>query len=342
MSSQPAPLPALRRPSSPLLLGWIAAGDRLRFLDGVMEQLEGMGYREWDPHNGAAGETLRQINPEVLLTGWETPPLDPVWLNSPECRLRYVCHLGGTVRRIVPRRFLERGGLVTNWGGAASFSVAEHAVLLALAALRDLGTWPQYASLSAGAPVPRTRTLRGKRVGIHGFGRIGQALAGLLRPFGVELSAFSAGVPPSLFAEQGVGAAVSLDEMLARSEVFFECEALTPVTAGCLTAARLALLPHDAVFVNVGRGQLVDEAALVACAREGRLRVAVDVMDKEPATKSSPFCQVPRVIASPHIGGPTREEYPGIGSIAVENLRCYRSGQPMEQVITLEAYDRST
>jgi phosphoglycerate dehydrogenase-like enzyme len=338
MSKSSLPQPDRTPPASPSSLWWLTATDRARFFPG--DAGAHAGGLVLDPTAAQSAETLQARNPEVLVTSWQTPPLPVEWLDDPGCRLRYVCHVGGTVRRWVPRRFLERGGLVTNWGRAVAESVAEHALLLALAALRDLPAWPQGKTGPDGGP--RTRTLRGKRVGIHGFGGVPQALVRLLRPFGVEIAAFSAGVPEAVFAAHGVRAASALEELLAMADVFFECEALTPATEGALDASRLARLRDGVVFVNVGRGRLVDEAALVGEARAGRLRVAVDVLQHEPITPASVLCQVPGVIVSPHIAGPTREEYAMIGRRAADNVQRYLRGEPLEDVVTLAHYDRST
>jgi len=331
-------LPQPDRPSRAAPLWWLTATDRERFFPG--NGGGPAGELVLDPGAAQSAETLRARNPEILVTSWQTPPLPLGWLDDPQCRLRYVCHVGGTVRQWVPRRFLERGGLVTNWGGAVAESVAEHALLLALAALRDLPAWPRGKTGPDGGP--RTRTLRGKRVAIHGFGGVPQALVRLLRPFGVEIAAFSAGVPDAVFAAHGVRAAGALEELLPMADVFFECEALTPATEGALDASRLARLRDGVVFVNVGRGRLVDEAALVAEARAGRLRVAVDVLQHEPITPASVLCQVPGAVVSPHIAGPTREEYAIIGRRAADNVQRYLRGEPLEDVVTLAHYDRST
>ena len=106
---------------------------------------------------------------------------------------------------------------------------------------------------------------------------VARALVPLLRPFGVTIAAYSAGVPAALMQQAGITPAESLHALFADSEVLFECEALTPATQGCVTAELLGALPDDAVFVNVGRGQVVEEAALVHEARSGRLRLALDV-----------------------------------------------------------------
>lgn len=323
------------RAAAPVLF-WLTEPDARRFLGRVPVEGE-----KWVRANDPQGETALQAqNPEVVVTSWQTPPLPAAWLQSGDCRLRYVCHLGGSVRRQVPREFLEQDGLVTNWGEVATVAVAEHALLLALAALRQLDQW--RPAIAAGKRDFGTRLLSGRKVGVHGFGRIARKLVQLLQPFGVEVAAFSTGVPQAMFAEAGVEPAASIEALLERSEVFFECEALTPATTGLLTAERLARLPTGAVFVNVGRGRVVDDTALAQEARAGRLRVAVDVLAKEPVNEDSTLCRIPGVIVSPHIGGPVTEDYLTIGRDARENLRRYLAGEPVSNRVDLTAYDRST
>jgi len=293
----------------------------------------------------ALNELLRQEQPEVIVTGWSTPALEEEWISSPECGLRYVCHLAGTVRHIVPRPFLERGGRVTNWGGAASHAVAEHALLLALASLRNQPAWRRVQVAPDGPPASSllgTRTLFGRRVGLHGFGRVAQALVNLLSPFNVSLAAFSPGVSPAVMRAHRVEPCASLEALFARSEVLFECEALTPGNEGSVNARVLAALPDGAVFVNVGRGRLVDEAALVREARSGRIHAALDVVHHEPLDPLSGIATVPGVILSPHIAGPTADQLPACGEQALCNLGRYLRGEPMEFEVTLEIYDRST
>lgn len=339
----PPPFPEASSHRGPVGVGYfLTRTDLGRFFSGEGSLVEKGSEGEWlEP--GTTATSLASLNPEVLVTAWETPPLPAEWLASPDCRLRYVCHVTGSVRRLVPRSFIERGGLVTNWGAAVAASVAEHALLLCLGALREQGFWRDMIGQAPGQRrVPRTRPLAGRRVGLHGFGGIARKLAQLLQPFGVELRAFSAGVPPEMFAAHGVQAAASLGELFDHSEILFECEALTPATAGSVTEAMLARLPDDAVFVNVGRGRVVDEAALVKAAQAGRLRVAVDVMADEPATEQSPLCRVPGVLVSPHVAGPTTEEYVRLGAAALANVRRYRAGLPLADVVSLDLYDRST
>ncbi len=288
---------------------------------------------------------LAEWRPEVLLSAWNTPPLPAAWLARPDCPLRYLCHVTGSVRQIVPRTFIERGGLVTNWGEAVSGLVAEHGLLLMLAALRNLGGWPGFIARPAETrqlTELRTRTLFGLRVGLHGFGSIARALIPLLKPFGVILTAYSAGVPAEFYARHGVQAAASLSALFAGSDVLIECESLTPATTGAVTGALLAALPDDAVFVNIGRGAVVDEAALLREAASGRLRVALDVSAAEPLTPDSPVVRSGRILLSPHIGGPTADRYTDCGARALANVARFLDGRPPDSALSLAAYDRAT
>lgn len=288
---------------------------------------------------------LEWLQPTVLVTGWSTPSLPAAWLSRPDCPLRMVCHVTGSVRRLVPRDFIARGGIVTNWGDTVSAQVAEHGLLLALAALRSAARWRGFiASPADGRRIEQlnTRTLFQRRVGLHGFGSVARALVPLLQPFGVELAACSAGVPPDLMRACGVRPVADLGELFAHSEVLFECEALTPATERSVTAAVLARLPADAVFVNIGRGPVVDEPALQREAAAGRLRVALDVVAAEPLTLGAPFTLLPDVILSPHIAGPTADRYRHCGVFALANLRAFLRGETPPAAISLASYDRAT
>ncbi|HRE80626.1 MAG TPA: NAD(P)-dependent oxidoreductase [Opitutaceae bacterium] len=295
--------------------------------------------------DGQWEESLRQLAPHVLITGWRTPPLPAEWLEDAACPLRYVCHLTGSVRRLVPRGFIERGGLVSNWGERVSAQVAEHALLLALAALRNQAGWRPFllrAPEKRGIEELATRTLFGRRVAIHGFGSVARALVPLIKPFGVTLYGYSTGVPEALLEAAGVLPCRSVEELFASSDVIFECESLTPSSAGLVSARVIDAMTEDAVFVNVGRGGLVDQTALVAAARRGRIRLALDVVADEPLTAGSELLELSDAVLSPHIGGPTVDRYPECGAYALANLAQFLRGDRPEAALSLAAYDRST
>jgi len=294
---------------------------------------------------GVFEQLLDEFNPQVMVTCWSSPAIPVDYLQSPDCALGYVCNITGSVRSAVPRLFLELGGTVSNWGDMAGPQVAEHAILLALGALRRIDAWRGYiqgadGSLRYQCADLNTQTLFNRRVGLHGFGRIARALIELLKPFHVELYGYSANVPEAYFKKHDVTPCRSLNELFSCSEILFECEALTEESEGSVDAGVLACLPDGAVFVNIGRGAVVDEAALRAEA--GRLRLALDVVTEEPVDARSPLFRASGVLMSPHIGGPTYDRYRACGEFALANLNAYLGGEAVGSVLDLEAYDRST
>jgi phosphoglycerate dehydrogenase-like enzyme len=290
---------------------------------------------------------LKELQPTLLMSWWTTPLIPLSWLSTDSLPLRYICHGGGSVRRVVPRKFIADGGIVTNWGNLISHTVAEQALLLILAALRNLPAWhsPSRESLKedwGNAWKFQTRSLYGKTVGIHGFGNIARELIRLLKPFHVRCMAFSENVPDEYMAAHGVAPCQDLKELFAQNQILVECEALTPKTRGTVTEEHFKLMPMEGVFVNVARAHIVDEQAMERVIAEGRIRVASDVFHMEPLPGNSPLYDCPNMIVSPHIGGPTADRYSRCGDFALQNIARYLAGKPLEAVVTLQVYDRST
>ncbi|MDP0498302.1 MAG: hydroxyacid dehydrogenase [Verrucomicrobiota bacterium JB024] len=332
------------RPKVHRLACAILERDRRRFFpDGL--RVDGCEIAEMSMRPDSWLEELETFNPDILLSGWATPVLPASWFESGRSRLAYICNITGSVRKFLPRCFLESGGLVSNWGALCAPQVAEHALLLALSALRKQSVWREFMMTPLRDRDWRnleTQTLHGRRVGIHGFGHVARALVLLLQPFGVTVEAYSEGVPASLMRKMDVQPVASLSELFHRSEVLFECEALTIRSEDSVDAELLAQLPDGAVFVNVGRGKVVVEPALIAEAASGRIHVALDVCVSDPVQPGAVLLDVPQIILSPHIAGPTIDQFPALGRQALVNLQRFVRGEPLENLLTLEIYDRST
>jgi len=334
--------------SAPVVLFALNEGTKAKFFPGspfkdlpasqVWVSMAGLKPGDW-------ADILVAQKPEMIVSCWETPRVPKDLLKSGKVPLRYLCHLTGTVKGLVTRDMIRDGLLVSNWGNTISHTIAEHALLLTMGALRCMTVWraSMENSFANQGNIP-TRTLHGKKIGIHGFGAIARHLISLLKPFGVTISSYSAGVPPELFQEHGVRRCDSLEELVSDLDVMVECEAWTPQTEGSVDARILGLLPQGAVFVNVGRGALVDEIALARLGTEGKLNVALDVYRYEPLSSDSPLMRVPNALLSPHIAGPTMDSLPLCGDLAISNLRHYLSGQTdqIKGLVTLEIYDRTT
>lgn len=301
------------------------------------------GFQELDPTSldGESWEkALRKIQPEVVVCCWKAPAFP----SEPELWPRYVCYLAGSVRKKVPREMITSGVLVTNWASSISRTVAECALLLTLSGLRRSNYWaltmhheanwknPAYVNLS----------LFKRRVGLHGFGAISRALVALLRPFEVTIRTFSPSVPDAVLEEQGVERADTLEDLFSTSQVLVELAGNTPQNYHIVTEDLLRRLPPDGVFVNVGRGAVVDEEALVKIALEGQLQIALDVYENEPLAKDHPFRGLHNVTLLPHIGGPTSDRRCDAGENGMVNLKAYLEGKPLPSVISAQAYDRAT
>jgi len=283
---------------------------------------------------------LNEQNPEILLTCWKTPPL-PAKLPP---RLRYACHLAGSVKKIVARAHLENGLIVTNWGGSISRTVAECALFHLLSGLRRATFWTlaMHREGSWREEDAKTASLFGRRVGIHGFGRVARELIALLRPFGCRVSVFAPDTDSGTEAGFGIKCAASLDDLFRENEIIVELAPLIPATNGIVTERLLHLIPSGGVFVNVGRGAVVDEAALLRVAREGKIAVGLDVFTIEPLPADSGFRGLSNVTLTPHIAGPTSDRYRDAGEFAVENLNAYARGGPMKATLSVQTYDSST
>lgn len=291
--------------------------------------------------------TLKQFQPTIFVSWWTTPPIPLSLVSTDSIPLRYICHCGGSVKQVAPRKFIADGGIVTNWGNLISHTVAEQALLLILAALRNLSAWHSPSQESRREAWGnhwklQTRSLYGKTVGIHGFGNIARELIGYLKPFHVKCMAFSENVSDAYIVAHGATPCKGLKELFSQNEILVECEALTCKTAGTVTEELFNIMPEDAIFVNVARAHIVDEQALVRVIAQGRIRVASDVFHVEPLPDNSSLYDRPNMIVSPHIGGPTADCLSRCGDFALQNIARYLAGKPLEAVVTLEVYDRST
>ncbi|MDF7807849.1 hydroxyacid dehydrogenase [Pontiellaceae bacterium B12219] len=284
---------------------------------------------------------LERHQPEIVLCAWETPAI-PAEATS---HLKYVCYLCGSVRTLVPRNLIKDGLLVTNWGSTVSNTVAECTLLLILATLRRMSNWTLAMHTRGEWKVgrhPDTLSLFNRRVGLHGLGAIGRDLVKLLAPFNVTLSAYSPSVPDKMYRQLGVHRADTLEELFSTSDVLVELAPGKPENYHLVGETLFNLLPEQAVFVNVGRGMVVDEEAMIRVSQKKGIHLGIDVYETEPLPKNSPLRGLPNTTLLPHLGGPTPDRRRDCGELAIQNIRNYINGDPLINLINLEAYDRAT
>lgn len=215
-----------------------------------------------------------------------------------------------------------------NARGLHDASTAEHAMALILAAQRELPRWVRAAERGHWDHA-HTRSLAGSRVLIVGYGSIGAALHRRLAGFDAGVTALARRPRP----DQGVHGAGELDALLPAADIVVLITPLTADTHHLLDARRLALLPDDALVVNVARGPVLDTAALLAETGAGRLRAALDVTDPEPLPPGHPLWQDRRVIVTPHVAGGAAAFYPLAREFVADQVRAYVAGRPLSNVV---------
>ncbi len=210
---------------------------------------------------------------------------------------------------------------VAHFGGSNASVVAEHTVLVILALLRHLRALDD--SVRAGrwrADEPVLHELRGKRVGLVGYGFIGREVAHRLRAFDAEVVYFSRTPGPGY---------VELDELLRTSDVVSLHISLTSKTHGLIGARELALMKATAILVNTSRGAIVDHAALLDALQNGTIgAAALDVLDREPPAADSSLLKLPNVILTPHNAGSAEEVWPRVVATCFDNIERVARGQP--------------
>ena len=226
-------------------------------------------------------------------------------------RLKVIGRLGVGLDNIDLPACEVRGIQVIPARGANALAVAEYVIGAAMHLLRGTflatesvaeGEWPRNA-LSHG------REIAGKTLGVVGFGSIGQLTGRLARALGMTVVGFDAQIPASsaVWAEQHT-APRRFDDLLRDADVVSLHVPLTPATRHLIDAERLALMKPEAVLINSARGGVVDEEALAAVLRAGRLYgAALDVFEREPLPAGAPLAGCPNLILTPHVAGLTRE-----------------------------------
>ena len=244
-------------------------------------------------------------------------------------RVRIVASFGVGTEHLDLAAAKARGVVVTNTPEVLTDATAEVALLLLLGAARR--AYEGQEMLRSGRWAGWTPTqlmghqLSGKRLGIVGMGRIGQAMARRARGFGVEIHyTDQRRLPPE--KEEGAVFHPTVEELLPLSELLSVHAPSTPETRHLLDARRLALLPRGAIVVNTARGDLVDDEALIAALRSGQVGAAgLDVFQGEPAVHAA-YRTLENTFLLPHMGSATIETREAMGFRALDNVDAVLSG----------------
>jgi len=260
-------------------------------------------------------------------------------------RLRWVQSPAVGVGSLMFPELLASPVVITSARGIRARSIAEHVlgVTIALARRLPIAMRAQVAHRWAqdeleGATVD-VRTLEGQRMGIVGLGAIGLELVKIAAPFGFRISAIRrrAGEPKP----QGVDEVWPLDrlpDLLAASDVVVLALPHTPETKRVIGKRELDRIKRGALLVNVARGKLVDDDAVIEALRDGRLGgAALDVFSEEPLDPASPYWDLPNVLVTPHTSGAMQDYWTPLVALFTDNLRRFEKGEPLRNVVDKKA-----
>ena len=259
-------------------------------------------------------------------------------------RLRVISQTSSGVRHIDVEACTRRGVLVTN-GTTGSVAPAELTWALIMASSRHLhtysgelkrGTWQSAAGLGLG------RVVRGRTLGIWGYGRIGTIVAGFGRAFGMDVMVWGSDRSRGRAVADGLLAAQSQEEFFSQADVVSIHLRLVEATRGIVMESDLMRMKPSALFVNTSRAGLVKSDALVRSLRAGRPGfAAIDVFNEEPVSNAShPLLGAENVLATPHIGYVEKDNYEFYFGTAFDNVLAYLSGEP-ENIVNPEAVARN-
>jgi phosphoglycerate dehydrogenase-like enzyme len=324
----------------------LAARYRARDLERIREAAPGARLVTLSVE-GLADGPLDDV--EVLLRGWlSAEAFDRLLARAP--RLAWVHSASAGVERALTPTARERGVVITNARGVFSRPIAEYVLMMILAISRRL---PQLLELQ------RERTwqplegseLRDLTIGIVGLGSIGRSVASLASAFGCRVIAIrrriEAGGPTREGGDDDAPRNVQLDEvlgperlpeLLAQSDFVVLAAPLTSETEGMIDDAALAAMKRGSWLINVARGRLIDERALLRALGEGRIGGAVlDTFAEEPLPPDSPFYDLPNAIVTPHTSWSSARVLDRSVELFCDNLRRFAAGEPLLNVVDPDA-----
>jgi phosphoglycerate dehydrogenase-like enzyme len=272
--------------------------------------------------------------PDALLDCWAGPTRIVAALRKAP-GLRWIHARSAGLDRVLVPEVVAHPALLTNGRGAFSPALAEFVLAALLFFAKDLRRLVAQQAAGAWEPFDMER-LEGRTVGIVGYGDIGRAVASRLQPLGVKVLALRR--RPELAAQDPLASETfppeRLLELMAGSDDVVVTLPLTPQTRGLVGRDAIAAMRPTGVLVNVGRGEAVDETALVEALEQGRLRgAALDVFETEPLPAESPLWRLPNVLLSPHCADHVPGWVDEAMRVFLRQLERFRRGERLLDVV---------
>ncbi|CAL1240380.1 D-2-hydroxyacid dehydrogenase [Candidatus Methylocalor cossyra] len=285
-------------------------------------------------------ERLPEVLPgaQALMAGWWPDPEQTRTVLRHGRQLAWIQTAGAGVDGMLTRELRQRNVVVTNMSGVHAHNIGEHVLAMMLAFARGLvQILPHRERREWWRPADGVFELRGQTLAVVGLGAIGQAVAQRAQALGMRVIGSRrnpTGPVPGVVRVYGQD---QLHAMLSDADHVAVCLPLTDATRGLFGAEAFAAMRPGAYFYNIGRGRTVDQDALVAALRSGRLGGAgLDVTDPEPLPPDSPLWELPNTLITCHSAGMTPHYWDRAIPLLLANIGRFRAGQPLLNVVDLQ------
>lgn len=252
--------------------------------------------------------------------------------------LKLVGSTYGGVRQNIDIDYALAKGLVTiHTGASRPRPMAEYTLTLVLSSLLQVHNYNHYMRSGDAWPrskYPRTRILNKRKVGIAGFGRIGKGIVDLFKCFTSDIAVYSRHLSEKEAASAGVRK-MELNELFADREIIILAGGYTPETHHMIGAEQFALMQDSALFVNIARGGMVDQKAMIEAVRKRNIYLALDVFENEPLETDSPLRENDRVLITPHRAN-NSIEFEERWQCLAEEIERYCTGKTPDSMLSRE------
>ena len=306
----------------------------------AVNRLSELGTLFWNPYKRqyTAEELSEAVNKaDICVTGWGSPAFTKEVINKTST-LRMIAHTGGTVAAIISNELYDKGIKVISGNKLYAESTAEGAVTYMLTALRNLPYYTEKMKSSGWADISEAvnEGLLDQKVGLVGFGSIAKNAALLLKAFNTDIYAYDPYVEDEIFASYNVKRVRTLEELFSNVKIISLHLPLNVENYRLIDAKLLSVMQNGALFVNTARGACVDEKALAAELRTGRIKAVLDVFEEEPLPMNSELRGLDNVMLVPHMAGPTYDRRPLVTMALADDIERMLTGKPLKHEISYE------
>ncbi len=315
------------------------------FFDAVRE-MPGVELELIENWKGMAeDEMIRLMQGADILLASRAPQVPDALAEDPG-KLKYICYLHGTMRKVIGEPIIRSKIRVTNWGDRAGISLGQDSFVLLLAVFRDLPKRILAVRRGGGSGIRSVgENLAQLNIGVYGFGFSAREFVRIVEPFGSTIRVYD---PYVTELPEHCQAVDSLEELFSASQAIVIHAGLTKETEGSVTKELLAMLPDQGILINTARGAIIDQPALFEELKSGRLRAGLDVLWPDHLPEEHEARQWENLIWTCHNLG--RSPWPSEGKAGIlrsyqtflDNIRAFTKGQPLRFEIDETRYARMT